>query len=88
MKNVQIPQELFVSICRYFLCDEALPEWEVDDIVAGLETKLEAMQRHDLYSAYKDTSRSPQERQEARKAYLDSVGMREGYRWASLEPPV
>lgn len=86
-KNVQIPQDLFYDICRYFLCDEPLEEFEIDGIVSGLQDKLDAMARREAYSKYKDTSASPEERQKARKAYLDMVGMREGYRWATLEPP-
>ena len=91
-KTVQIPQELFFELCRFHLTDtDSLEEWEVTDLLQtvenGLKTKLEAMQRRALYSAYKDTKASPEARQEARKAYLDMVGMLPGYRWETLEPP-
>lgn len=91
-KTVQIPAELFYGLCRYHLLPaDSLEEWEevelLQAIKTGLEAKLEALERRELYSQYKDTSLSEEARQKARKAYLDSVGMREGYRWASLEPP-
>lgn len=89
-KAVQIPESLFWDLCRYHLLD--LEADEAEDIAQaiqdGLQAKLEAMQRRALYSAYKDTKASPEARQEARKAYLDMVGMLPGYRWDSLEPPV
>lgn len=92
MKNVQIPEELFVNLCRYHLLGtDAMEEWEetelLQSIEKGLQNKLDSLLRHELYSKYKNTTLTEKERQEARKAYLDSVGMREGYRWSSLEPP-
>lgn len=89
-KAIQIPEELFYDICRYFLLDQE-PEDEEEltqAITEGLNTKLEAIARRELYSQYKDTSLTPEQRQEARKAYLDRVCMRDSYRWDSLEPPV
>lgn len=85
--TVQIPQELFLDICRYFLLDSPLDPEEIEGIQSGLQDKLDAMARREAYSQYKNTSLTEQERQAARKRYLDMVGMREGYRWASLEPP-
>lgn len=91
-KSVQISEELFFQICRRCLQLEELEDWEAEEldqaIQDGLQAKLEAMQRRALYSVYKDTKASPEARQEARKAYLDMVGMLPGYRWDSLEPPV
>lgn len=83
-KNIQIPQELFINLCRYFLLQDTEPS---EAIIKGLESKLEAIMRHELYTSYKDTKLSPEERQEARKRYLDSVGMHDSFRWKTLEPP-
>lgn len=81
-KNVQIPQELLYDLFRYFLLDE--DEDDRNDtqeaIITALEAKLEALVRHDLYTRSK-TADTPQEREEARQAYLDRVGMRQSYRW-------
>lgn len=91
-KAVQIPEELFFSLCRFHLLADQLDADDEEELAQaiqdGLQAKLEAMQRRALYSAYKDTKASPEARQEARKAYLDMVGMLPGWRWDSLEPPV
>ena len=47
MKNVQISQELFVALLHYHLSDEN--EYE-EVIEQGLEQKLDAMLRHELYA--------------------------------------
>ncbi len=50
MKNVQISEELFVAIMRYFMLEqeEMLPQ-----IKQGLEKKLDAMVMRELYTKYK-----------------------------------
>ena len=50
MKNVQISQELFLSLVKYFLLEqeEFLPE-----IQKGLEQKLDALVMRELYTKYK-----------------------------------
>lgn len=95
MKNVQIPEELFFNLCRYHLAADELDELDEDELLElmkqikdGLKAKLEAMQRRQLYTAYKDTKATPESREAARQAYLDMVGMLPGYRWSSLEPPL
>ena len=49
MKNVQISEELFVAIMRYFMLEqgELLPK-----IKQGLEKKLDAMVMRELYTKY------------------------------------
>ena len=53
MKNVQISQELFVALLHYHLSGEN--EYE-EVIEQGLEQKLDAMLRHELYAQYKDST--------------------------------
>ena len=50
MKNVQIPEQLFFTLLKYHLLDmdEVLPE-----IKKGLEEKMEAMLKRELYTKYK-----------------------------------
>ena len=73
MKNVQISEELFVAIMRYFMLEqeELLPQ-----IKQGLEKKLDAMVMRELYTKYKN---APTEK--ARKEYLDRRGVPESFRW-------
>ena len=49
MKNVQISQELFIALMKYFLLEqeELLPE-----IQKGLEKKMDALVMRELYTKY------------------------------------
>ena len=74
---IQIPESLFVALMKYHVLgiEDALPE-----IQKGLEQKYEAMLRRELYTKSK-TAGTEVEREEARKAYLDKVGMHQNFRW-------
>ena len=76
MKNVQISEELFVEIMRYFMLEqeELLPQ-----IKQGLEKKLDAMVMRELYIKYK-TALTEEEKEKARKEYLDRRGVPESFR--------
>ena len=71
MKNVQIPYDLFLALLQHHLMMEDGYE---DEIRYGLEQKLEAMVRHELYAKYK-TALTPEEREAARQHYLDERGI-------------
>ena len=77
MKMVQIPESLFVALMKFHVLgiEDCLPE-----IKTGLEQKYEAMMRRELYTKSK-TAKTQEEREEARKAYLDKVGMLRDFRW-------
>ena len=77
LKNVQISEELFFALLKYHLVEieDVLPE-----IKKGLEDKLEAMVRRDLYTKYK-TAPNEEEREKARQEYLEKVGMHRNFRW-------
>lgn len=77
MKNIQISEELFFALLRYHLVeiDDVLPE-----IKKGLEDKLEAMVRRELYTKYK-TAPTEEEREKARQKYLKKVGMHRSFCW-------
>ena len=77
LKNVQISEELFFALLKYHLVeiDDVLPQ-----IKKGLEEKLEAMVRRDLYTKYK-TAPTEEEREKARQEYLEKVGMHRSFRW-------
>ena len=77
LKNVQISEELFIELLKYHLVeiDDVLPQ-----IKKGLEEKLEAMVRRDLYTKYK-TAPTEEEREKARQEYLEKVGMHRSFRW-------
>ena len=77
MKNVQISKELFLALLHYHLDGE---DEYADEIVQGLEQKLEAMLRRDLYAKYK-TAPTEEQREQARQEYLDRRGVPESFRW-------
>ena len=74
---MQISEELFIALLKYHLVerDDVLSE-----IKKGLEEKLEAMVRRDLYTKYK-TAPTEEEKERARKEYLDRRGVPESFRW-------
>lgn len=77
MKNVQIPYDLFRALLRYhLLSDDAC----YDTIQQGLEKKLEALVRHELYKKSK-TAPTEEEQENARQEYLDRKGVPDSYRW-------
>ena len=64
MKSVQIPYDLFVALVEYHL---AYDDDYAGEIRQGLEQKLDALVRHELYAKYK-TAPTPEEREQARQA--------------------
>ena len=77
LRMVQIPESLFIALMKYHMLglEDCLPE-----IKSGLEGKLEAMVKRELYTKSK-TAETEAEREEARKKYLDKVGMHRDFRW-------
>jgi len=85
MKNIQIKQELFIKLIQYFYSDEiGYDDEEIFDlhreIKSELQKKLDKVSMRSYYTAYK-TAPTEQEREEARKKYLDERGVPESYRW-------
>ena len=77
MKNVQISQELFFLLVRYFLIGQEETEPE---IVKALEKKMDALVMRELYTQYK-TAPTEEEKEKARREYLDKRGVPDSFRW-------
>ena len=77
MKNVQIPQELFIKLLRYHLLDDDSCTGEVKN---GLEQKMNAIVERELYTRSK-TAPTEEEREKARQEYLERRGIPEEFRW-------
>ncbi len=77
MKQVQIPQELFVQLIHYHLMED---DNHVDEIRIGLEKKLDAVVLRELYGKSK-TAPTEEEREKARQEYLDRRGISDSFRW-------
>ena len=76
-RNVQIPYELFLQLLQYFLMDNYDGE---EKIRLGLEQKLDAMVKREMYSKFK-TAPTEEEREKFRQEYLDRKGIQESFRW-------
>ena len=84
MKKIQITQDLFVKMIKYFYGDE----FEVGDdelfeiyrdIKKGIDQKLDAISRRSYYTQYK-TVDSDEAKEQARQKYLDAVGRHKDFR--------
>ena len=85
MKKIQITQDLFVKMIKYFYSDE----FEIDDdelvelyrdIKMGIDQKLNAISRRSYYTEYK-TADTDEAKEQARQKYLDAVGMHKDFRY-------
>ena len=70
MRNVQISQELFMQLLRFNLIEDERCEKEIKK---ELEKKLDKMVMRDLFGKSK-TAPTKEERERARKEYLDRRG--------------
>lgn len=85
MKKIQITQDLFVKMIKYFYGDEfELVDNELfelyRDIKKGIEQKLDVISRRSYYTEYK-TADTDEAKEQARQKYLDAVGMHEDFRY-------
>ena len=85
MKKIQITQDLFVKILKYFYSEE----FELDDdelfelyrdIKKGIDQKLDAISKRSYYTEYK-TADTDETKEQARQKYLDAVGMHKDFRY-------
>ena len=77
MKQVQIPEELFVALVKYHLLE--IEKFQ-PEIQKGLMDKMDSITMRLLYSKYK-TAPTEEEKEKARKEYLDKRGVTEYFRW-------
>lgn len=78
--NLAMDFELFVRLVQY---TQQLPpgaDPELQELRELLWKKLDKMVEHDLYSKSK-TAPTEEEREEARRKYLDKRGIPESFRW-------
>lgn len=77
MRSVNISVVLFFYLYDYFVYGD---ESRRDEITARLRDKMDRMQRHRLYSDSR-TAATEEEREAARKEYLDLTGIPDDYRY-------
>lgn len=77
MKNVQITYELFLQLIKYHLLES---DADTEIIKKELTNKIDALVMRELYSKYK-TAPTEEEKEKARKEYLDRRGVPNSFRW-------
>lgn len=77
-KSVNIPQELFVLLYKYFNLPDCQTEQAAAQIRTLLNDKMDAMARRELYTTYK-TADSEADREAARREYLSRIGMPDSF---------
>ena len=85
MKKIQITQDLFVKMIKYFYSEEfELGDDELfelyRDIKKGIDQKLDAISKRSYYTEYK-TADTDETKEQARQKYLDAVGMHRDFRY-------
>lgn len=78
-KTVKIDFKTFMALVRYFCLQEQTEEL-YGQITKDLEDKINSLSKHELYTQSK-TAESEQDREKARQAYLDKIGMKNSFRW-------
>ena len=73
MKQIQIPEELFMQLIKYHLLD-------MQELQPKIKEGLDSISMRLLYSKYK-TAITEEEKQKARQEYLDRRGVPDSFRW-------
>ena len=77
MKQIQIPEELFILLMKYHLLDMEEVQSEIKE---GLMDKMDSITMRYYIPKYK-TAPKEEEKQKARQEYLDKRGMIGSFRW-------
>ena len=79
-KNIQIEYSFFLDLISYAFMHEDSEDPVYQRINVAFHRKLEAMERHHLYSLYKSGA-TEEIRSKARGDYLEAIGLHDSYRW-------
>jgi len=77
MKQIQISEELFIKLVQYHFLDRYELQAEIEE---ELSKKIDSISMRLLYSQYK-TAPTEQEKEKARKEYLDKRGVPGSFQW-------
>lgn len=77
MKQVQISEDLFLSLIKYHILEYHNDE---EKIVKMLKEKYDSIVNRNLYTRYK-TAPTEEEKEKARQEYLDRKGIHSNFRW-------
>ena len=77
MKQVQISEDLFLSLVKYHILEHYNDE---EKIVKEIKEKYDKIISRSLYTKYK-TAPSEKEKEKARQEYLNRKGIHSDFRW-------
>ena len=77
MKQVQISEDLFLSLIKYHILECYNDE---EKIIKMLKEKYDSIVNRNLYTRYK-TAPTEKEKEKARQEYLDRKGIHSSFRW-------
>ena len=77
MKQVQISEDLFLSLIKYHILEYYNEE---EKIVERLQEKFDRVVNRSLYTKYK-TAPTEEEKEKARQEYLNRKGIHSSFRW-------
>ena len=89
-EQIQIPKQAFfdaiimVNAFEKYDLSPCLNEYEktaIKRLNEALNAKLDSMTLRDLYTKYKNTKLTAEEREEARKEYLERKGIHKDFQW-------
>ena len=83
-KSIQIEYSFFLDLVSYAFMHEDSADPGYQRIVTAFHRKLEAMERHHLYSLYK-SGVNEDIRRKARSEYLAAIGLRDSLRWGDCQ---
>ena len=83
-KSIQIEFSFFLDLFFFILEHDDPDDPKYNQIRDAFQRKIDAMERHNLYSLYKSGA-SEDIRRKAREEYLDMLGIRDSFRWNSSQ---
>ena len=79
-EKVQIPATLCGQMVLYIMDHEDISDSRYQAIMTGIDRKMKAIHRHELYTMYKSAN-TFEEKEAARQKYLHTVGITSSFRW-------
>ena len=79
-KSIQIEFSFFLDLFFFILEHDDPDDPKYCRIRAAFQHKIDAMERHNLYSLYKSGA-DEGIRAKARQEYLDAIGLSDSFRW-------
>ncbi len=81
-KSIQIDYSFFLNLISYAFMHEDPGDPCFQSIYNAFYKKLDAMERHDLYTLYKSGA-TKEIRDKARIDYLKAIGLYEAFQWSA-----